>query len=53
MDEPELIPLSSVETAFAPREQRMHQIFNVTQVLRLHRVGQADAGVAGALGLAA
>jgi hypothetical protein len=53
VDEPELIPLSSVATAFAPREQRMHQIFNVTQVLRLHRVEQADAGVAAALGLAA
>lgn len=37
VDSPELIPLSTVETVFAPREQRMHRIFGVTDVLRLHR----------------
>ena len=38
VDSPELIPLSTVETVFAPREQRMHRIFGVTDVLRMHRV---------------
>ena len=52
VDEPELIPLASVATAFAPREQRMHRIFNVTQVLRLQRAA-APAEPAARLGLAA
>ena len=46
LHQPELIPLSTVETAFAPKEQRMHTIFNVTQVLRLRRGGTHDRAVA-------
>jgi deazaflavin-dependent oxidoreductase (nitroreductase family) len=46
VDAPELIPMATVETAFAPREQRMHRIFNVTDVLHLRRA--ASAGVAAA-----
>ena len=38
VDSPELIPLTDVETVFAPREQRMHRIFGVEDVLRLRRV---------------
>ena len=38
VDSPELIPMASVETVFAAREQRMHRIFAVTDVLRLRRV---------------
>jgi deazaflavin-dependent oxidoreductase (nitroreductase family) len=34
---PEIVPMASVETAFAQREQRMHRIFNVTDVLHLRR----------------
>jgi hypothetical protein len=45
VDAPEIIPLATVETAFAPGDQRMHRIFGVTDVLRLHR---ADIGVAAA-----
>lgn len=41
VDSPELIPLSDVETVFASREQRMHRIFGVADVLRLHRVPSA------------
>jgi hypothetical protein len=46
VDSPEIIPLATVETAFAPKEQRMHRLFGVTDVLRLRRV---DVG-AGATG---
>ena len=42
VDSPELIALSTVETVFAPREQRMHRIFGVTDVLRLRRVRETD-----------
>lgn len=38
VDSPEIIPLTTVETAFAPMDQRMHRIFGVTDVLRLRRV---------------
>jgi hypothetical protein len=40
---PELIPLATVETVFAPREQRMHRIFGVTDVLKLRRVDDVVA----------
>jgi len=43
VDSPDLIPMASVETVFEPREQRMHRIFNVTDVLRLRRGGRAEA----------
>lgn len=46
LDQPEMIPMSAVETAFEPKEQRMHSIFNVTQVLRLHRVDPEVAAAA-------
>ena len=46
VDEPEIIPLASVETAFAAKEQRMHRIFGVTQVLRLRLAD--DAGTVAA-----
>jgi deazaflavin-dependent oxidoreductase (nitroreductase family) len=46
VDTPELIPMTSVETAFAPREQRMHRIFNVGDVLQLRRVGSAELAAA-------
>lgn len=46
LESPEMIPLSTVETAFAPKEQRMHSIFNVTQVLRLRRVDTHETSVA-------
>ena len=42
VDSPELIPMTSVETEFEPREQRMHRIFGVADVLRLRRAN-ADA----------
>ena len=42
VDSPELIPLSNVEGLFASREQRMHRIFGVTDVLRLRRVAGPD-----------
>jgi hypothetical protein len=41
LDRPEIIPLGTVETAFAPGDQRMHRIFGVTDVLHLRR---ADSG---------
>ena len=54
VDSPELIPMASVETVFEPREQRMHRIFRVTDVLRLRRVDDVDtAAAAHAVGVAA
>jgi len=54
VDSPELIPMASVETVFEPREQRMHRIFGVTDVLRLHRVDDtlAMAGLPSATSVA-
>lgn len=51
VDSPEIIPLAAVETVFAPKEQRMHRLFGVTDVLRLRRVdtSAAAAGAAGSL----
>ena len=37
VDRPELIALGPVETAFSATDQRMHRIFAVAEVLRLHR----------------
>jgi deazaflavin-dependent oxidoreductase (nitroreductase family) len=54
VDSPELISMASVETVFEPREQRMHRIFGVADVLRLRRapvVGTASA--VAAIGVAA
>jgi deazaflavin-dependent oxidoreductase (nitroreductase family) len=54
VDSPEMIPLSTVETVFEPREQRMHRIFGVTDVLRLRRVQEPrTAPAARAMGVAA
>jgi hypothetical protein len=50
---PEIIPLSTVERAFAPGDQRMHRIFGVTDVLRLRRVGSSEAAVADVTDVAA
>jgi len=52
VDSPELIPLSDVETVFEPREQRMHRIFGVTDVLRLHRVDDTIATTTEVAGIA-
>jgi len=38
VDQPEMIPLRSVEKAFGSGDQRMHRIFGLTEVLRLRRV---------------
>ena len=49
-----MIPMSTVETVFEPREQRMHRIFGVTDVLRLRRVQERrTAPAARAMGVAA
>ena len=47
VDEPEMIPLQSVETAFGSGDQRMHRIFGLTEVLRLRRAEEVEveAGV--------
>ncbi len=42
---PAIVPMRTVETAFAPDEQRMHRIFGVTEALELRRVG-ADTAAA-------
>ena len=44
VDSPEIIPLTTVETVFAPGDQRMHRIFGVTDVLRLRRLDAVDEG---------
>lgn len=44
VDRPEIIALSPVEKVFAATDQRMHRIFNVTEVLRLRR--SSTAGLA-------
>jgi hypothetical protein len=41
VDEPAMIPLADVATRFEPGDQRLHRIFNVTHVLRLHRASRA------------
>ena len=38
VDQPEMIPLQSVESSFGSGDQHMHRIFGVTEVLRLRRV---------------
>lgn len=52
---PEIIPMSTVETAFSAGDQRMHRIFGVTDVLRLHRVdvGAVATGAPDRIGAAA
>ena len=46
VEAPEIVPMSSVETAFAPREQRMHRIFHVTDALHLRRVASNEMAAA-------
>jgi hypothetical protein len=43
VDSPVIVPMRTVETAFAPGEQRMHRIFGVTDALQLRRVGSENA----------
>jgi deazaflavin-dependent oxidoreductase (nitroreductase family) len=37
VDSPVIVPMHTVETAFAPDQQRMHRIFGVTEALQLRR----------------
>lgn len=45
---PVIVPMDTVETAFAPDQQRMHRIFGVTEALQLRRVASDAAVVADA-----
>lgn len=49
VDQPEMIPLQSVEKAFGSSDQTMNRIFGLTEVLRLRRVEEVEVGVATAL----
>ena len=42
VDQPEMIPLQSVEKAFGSSDQTMHSVFGLTEVLRLRRVEEID-----------
>ena len=42
VDQPEMIPLQSVEKAFGSSDQTMHRVFGLNEVLRLRRVEEID-----------
>lgn len=46
LDQPQIIPLQTVETAFSAGDQRMHRICGVTEVLRLRRADVGEVGLA-------